>query len=99
MMQAKRLDTSSPFVRNRIVNDMFKKRLLQTGRHLYILKSLEEVFFRNFDDDMVKIKDVDWIISNLERLDIKQLILRKVEEHHRKPRYSSRQILRVFRFT
>ncbi|MFT7308675.1 MAG: 3-hydroxyacyl-CoA dehydrogenase [Spirosomataceae bacterium] len=83
--KAKGLDISSPFVRNRIVNDMFKAAVQASPSPIYSPKSLERVSLGNFDDDMVKIKDVDWIIEVVvERLDIKQLIYGKVEEH-RKP--------------
>lgn len=80
--KAKGLDTTSPYVRNRIVTDLFTAAVKASPSPIYSPKSLERVSLGNFDDDMVKIKDVDWVIEVVvERLDIKKLIYAKVEEH------------------
>ncbi|MCL4159838.1 UNVERIFIED_CONTAM: hypothetical protein GTU68_065970, partial [Idotea baltica] len=51
----------------------------------YNKEVVKRVSLGNFDDDMSKIKDVDWIIEVVvERLDIKKIIYDKVEAH-RKP--------------
>lgn len=83
--KAKGLELSNPLVRNRIVSDLFQVACKASPSPIYNQKSLVKVKLGNFDDDMVKIKEVDWIIEVVvERLDIKKLIYEKVEEH-RKP--------------
>ncbi|MCP9766578.1 3-hydroxyacyl-CoA dehydrogenase/enoyl-CoA hydratase family protein [Lacihabitans sp. LS3-19] len=83
--KAKGLDTTSPIVRNRIVNSLFQAACKASPSPIYSQKSLAKVKLGNFDDDMVKIKDVDWIIEVVvEKLAIKKLIYEKVEAH-RKP--------------
>ncbi len=83
--KAKGLDTSSPIVRNRIVNDLFLAAQKASPSPVYNSKVVKRVSLGNFDDDMSKIKDVDWVIEVVvERLDIKKLIYDKVEAH-RKP--------------
>lgn len=83
--KAKGLDTSSPFVRNRIVNELFTAALKGKPASTYTKDVAQRIELGNFDDDMPKIKDVDWVIEVVvERLDIKKLIYDKVEAH-RKP--------------
>ncbi len=83
--KAKGLDISSPIVRNRIVTDLFQAACKASPSPIYSQKSLAKVKLGNFDDDMVKIKDVDWVIEVVvEKLEIKKLIYDKVEQH-RKP--------------
>ena len=42
----------------------------------------KRVTLGNFDDDFDKIKDVDWIIEVVvERMDIKQSVMARIEEH------------------
>ncbi|WP_304236107.1 3-hydroxyacyl-CoA dehydrogenase/enoyl-CoA hydratase family protein [Jiulongibacter sediminis] len=83
--KAKGLDTSSPLVRNRIVSDLFTAALKGKPASTYTTDMAQRIELGNFDDDMSKIKDVDWVIEVVvERLDIKKLIYDKVEAH-RKP--------------
>ena len=83
--KAKGLNTSSPYVRNRIVKDLFTAAVKGKPNSTYSKDVVNRVSLGNFDDDMVKIKDVDWIIEVVvERLDIKKIIYEKVEAH-RKP--------------
>ncbi|MGR3811602.1 3-hydroxyacyl-CoA dehydrogenase NAD-binding domain-containing protein [Jiulongibacter sp. NS-SX5] len=83
--KAKGLDTSSPAVRNRIVNSLFTAALKGKPASTYSKDVANRIELGNFDDDMVKIKDVDWVIEVVvERLDIKKIIYDKVEAH-RKP--------------
>lgn len=83
--KAKGLDVSSPLVRNRIVNELFAAAVKAKPNSTYSSYSIAKVSLGNFDDDMPKIKDVDWVIEVVvERLDIKKLIYDKVESH-RKP--------------
>lgn len=83
--KAKGLDTSSPFVRNRIVNDLFTAACKAKPAPVYTKDTVKKVQLGNFDDDMSKISEVDWVIEVVvERLDIKKIIYDKVEKH-RKP--------------
>lgn len=83
--KAKGLDLSSPVVRNRIVNSLYQAAVKATPSPIYSQKSLERVTLGNFDDDMPRIKEVDWVIEVVvEKLEIKKLIYDKVEQH-RKP--------------
>lgn len=83
--KAKGLSLESPLVRNRIVNDLFQAAVKASPSPVYSQKTLTKVSVGNFDDDMVKIKDVDWVIEVVvEKLEIKKLIYDKVEAH-RKP--------------
>lgn len=83
--KAKGLGTDSPYVRNRIVTDLFKAAVKGKPNSSYNKEVVKRVSLGNFDDDMPKIKDVDWVIEVVvERLDIKKIIYDKVEAH-RKP--------------
>lgn len=83
--KAKGLDTTHPAVRNRIVNELFQAAVKASPSPIFSQQSVTRVKLGNFDDDMPKIKDYDWIIEVVvERLDIKKLIYEKVEQF-RKP--------------
>lgn len=83
--KAKGLDLNHPAVRNRIVNAQYQAAVKAKPSPIYSKKSLDFVTLGNFDDDMAKIKDVDWVIEVVvERLDIKKIIYEQVEKH-RKP--------------
>ena len=83
--KAKGLDTTHPAVRNRVVNELFQAAVKASPGPIYSQKSLNKISLGNFDDDMVKIKNYDWIIEVVvEKLEIKKLIYDKVEQH-RKP--------------
>lgn len=83
--KAKGLDLSSPQVRNRIVSSLYQSTVKASPSPVYSQKSLERVTLGNFDDDMPKIKEVDWVIEVVvEKLEIKKLIYDQVEQH-RKP--------------
>lgn len=74
-----------PSVRNRIVNDHLNFALKSNPSPIYRKSFAKRIKTGNFDDDMSKIANCDWIIEVVvERLDIKQLIFEKVEAH-RKP--------------
>ncbi len=82
--KAKGLDTSSPIVRNRIVNELFQAAVKASPSPIYSQKTLNKVTLGNFDDDMVKIKNCDWVIEVVvEKLEIKKLIYDKVEAHRK----------------
>ncbi|MFZ2432597.1 MAG: 3-hydroxyacyl-CoA dehydrogenase/enoyl-CoA hydratase family protein [Lutibacter sp.] len=83
--KAKGLTLENKFVRNRIVNDSLTASLKSKPSPIYNLKFAERISTGNLDDDLHKIKEVDWIIEVVvERLDIKQQVFEKIEKF-RKP--------------
>ncbi len=79
------LDLKSLAVRNRIVNESLQFALKSNPSPIYNTKFASRISTGNFDDDMSKIADCDWIIEVVvERLDIKQQVFEKVEKY-RKP--------------
>jgi len=72
-------------VRNRIVNDSWTTALKSNPSPIFSQDYAKRVTTGNFDDDLSKIADCDWIIEVVvERLDIKQQVFEKVEKY-RKP--------------
>jgi 3-hydroxyacyl-CoA dehydrogenase len=83
--EKKGLSLEDKAVRNRIVNDALTSTLKSNPSPIYDKDFAGRITTGNFDDDLAKIKDVDWIIEVVvERLDIKQQVFEKVEKH-RKP--------------
>src|SRR3984885_13908511 len=71
--------------RNKIVNDALDFALKSNPSPIYLKKFATRITTGNFDDDMPKIAESDWVIEVVvERLDIKQLVFEKVEKF-RKP--------------
>ena len=71
--------------RNKIVNDALAAAIKSSPAPLYDARFAKRISTGNFDDDLPKIKDCDWVIEVVvERLDIKQQVLANVEKH-RKP--------------
>lgn len=72
-------------VRNRIVNDSLRGALKSKPSPIYKQSFAKRITTGNFDDDLPKIKDYDWVIEVVvERLDIKQSVFEKVDKY-RKP--------------
>ncbi len=72
-------------VRNRIVNDSLKAALKSKPSPIYKQSFAKRITTGNFDDDLPKIKDYDWVIEVvIERLDIKKSVFENVEKY-RKP--------------
>jgi 3-hydroxyacyl-CoA dehydrogenase len=83
--KAKGLTENDKAVRNRIVNDALQATLKSKPSAVYTKSVADKIKIGNIDDDLPKIADYDWIIEVVvERLDIKQQIFEKIEEH-RKP--------------
>ncbi|UUC44006.1 3-hydroxyacyl-CoA dehydrogenase/enoyl-CoA hydratase family protein [Flavobacterium cerinum] len=83
--QKKGLTLESKIVRNRIVNEHFTNALKSKPSPIYDQKFAGRITTGNTEDDLAKIKDVDWIIEVVvERLDIKQKVFEQIEQF-RKP--------------
>lgn len=83
--QKKGLTKEHAAVRNRIVNTALQSTMKSKPSPIYEKSLVSRISTGNFDDDLPKIKDVDWIIEVVvERLDIKQQLFEKVEKY-RKP--------------
>jgi 3-hydroxyacyl-CoA dehydrogenase len=78
-------EKNNPKARNRIVNDLFQFALKSKPSPVYTQSVAQRVTLGNFEDDMPKIKNYDWIIEVVvERLDIKKIVFEKVDRF-RKP--------------
>ena len=71
--QAKGLSLNDKVVRNRLVNEALGKALKSKPSPIYHQKFANRITTGNLEDDIAKVKDVDWIIEVVvERLDIKK---------------------------
>ena len=78
----KNLSLDSKEVKNRIVNDMFNKCIKSKPSPIYNKKFIKRVTLGNFEDDINKISEVDWIIEVVvEKLEIKKTVFDLVERH------------------
>src|SRR5690606_26858311 len=83
--QKKGLTKEDPIVRNRIVTTALQSTLKSNPSAIYDKDFASRITTGNFDDDLPKIKDYDWVMEVIvERLDIKQSLFEKVEKY-RKP--------------
>jgi len=75
-------DSKNKSDRNAIVDAHLKASIKSKPAPLYSKKFASRIETGNFDDDMPKIKDYDWIIEVvIERLDIKKIIFEQVEKY------------------
>ena len=80
--KAKGLSLKDSVVRNRLVNEALKTSLKSKPSPIYSQKFSDRIKTGNIEDDLHKIKDVDWIMEVVvERLDIKQQVFEKIEKH------------------
>ncbi len=78
----KGLTVDSKAVKNRIVQGSFDKCVKSSPGPIYSKKFLSRISIGNFDDDLSKIKNSDWIIEVVvENLDIKKKVYEQVEKH------------------
>lgn len=83
--KAKGLTIESKAVRNRIVNDALQFALKSNPSPIYKKEFAGRITTGNFDDDLSKISNCDWIIEVVvENLGIKQKVFEQVEKF-RKP--------------
>ena len=80
--KAKGLSLEDSVVRNRLVNDALMTSLKSKPSPIYSKKFADRIFTGNLEDDLHKIKDVDWVMEVVvERLDIKQQVFEKIEKY------------------
>lgn len=78
-------ESKKPAERNKIVNDALTAAIKSNPSPVYHKNAIKKITTGNFDDDMNKIADCDWVIEVVvERLDIKKIVYEKVEKF-RKP--------------
>jgi len=80
--KAKGLTLENKAVRNRIVNDSLMASLKSKPSPIYHQSFTSRITTGNLEDDILKVKDVDWIMEVVvERLDIKKLVFEKLEKY------------------
>ncbi len=79
---ARGLTLEDKIVRNRLVNDALKASLKSKPSPIYHQKFASRITTGNLEDDISKVKDVDWIIEVVvERLDIKKQVFENLEKY------------------
>jgi len=80
--KAKSLTLEDRIVRNRLVNDALTTSIKSRPAPLYHIDFSKRITTGNLEDDIAKVKDVDWIIEVVvERLDIKKMVFDTLEKH------------------
>ncbi len=80
--KAKGLSMEDAVVRNRVVNENLQAALKSNPSPIYNKKFADRISTGNLEDDISKIKHVDWIIEVvIERLDIKKSVFESIEKH------------------
>ena len=76
------VDSENPKERNKIVNDALQFALKSNPSPIYSKSYVGRIFTGNFDDDLPKIKDCDWVIEVvIENLKIKHEVFTNVEKY------------------
>src|ERR687886_171370 len=77
----KDLTLESPEIRNRIVREGFEQMKNARPPALMSERVLERMHIGNFEDDLVRVEDADWILEAIiEKLEPKQELMARVEE-------------------
>src|SRR5690606_28143045 len=80
--KAKGLSMEDADVRNRVENENLQAALKSNPSPIYNKKCADRISTGNLEDDISKIKHVDWIIEVvIERLDIKKSVFESIEKH------------------
>ncbi len=80
--KAKGLSLEDKVVRNRLVKNALTAAIKSRPAPLYHKDFVKRISTGNLEDDIAKVKDVDWIIEVVvERLDIKQQVFENLEKH------------------
>ncbi|MDG5492151.1 3-hydroxyacyl-CoA dehydrogenase/enoyl-CoA hydratase family protein [Psychroserpens sp. SPM9] len=80
--KAKGLTLEDKVVRNRLVNDALTASIKSKPAPLYHPSFANRITTGNLEDDIAKVKDVDWIMEVVvERLNIKQQVFEKLEQY------------------
>lgn len=80
--KAKGLTLDHKLVKNRIVQGSFDRSIKSNPGPIYTKRFISRITLGNFDDDMPKIKNYDWIIEVVvENLDIKKKVYEQVEKY------------------
>lgn len=83
--KAKGLTLEDKQVRNRISHTSIQKLLKQKPAPLTVKKNLDLIEAGNLEDDLIKLKDVDWVIEVVvENLNVKKQVFERVDQY-RKP--------------
>ncbi len=83
--KAKGLTLEDKSVRNRPVNEHLQTALRSTPSPIYHKDFANRISTGNTEDDLAKVKDVDWIIEVVvERLDIKKQVFENLDKHRTK---------------
>ncbi|MDO5510467.1 MAG: 3-hydroxyacyl-CoA dehydrogenase/enoyl-CoA hydratase family protein [Weeksellaceae bacterium] len=79
--KSKGITQESPVFRNRIAREALEKALKSNPSPIYSKSFASRITVGNFDDDLEKIKNSDWVIEVIvERLDIKNQMFDRVEK-------------------
>lgn len=79
-MQLTDEEKQKPQLRNKLVNDSLQMAIKQNPSPIYAQKVLKKITTGNFEDDLSKINEADWIIEVVvENLQIKQQLFEKVD--------------------
>ncbi len=80
--KAKGLTLEDNVVRNRLVIDALNASIKSRPAPLYHIAFAKRITTGNLEDDIAKVKDVDWIIEVVvERLNIKKMVFDNLEKH------------------
>src|SRR5690554_1511917 len=81
----KGLEAQDRGVRNRIVNNALESAIKAKPSPLYLASDASKITTGNFEDDLPKISEYDWVIEVVvERLDIKRSLFEQVEKYRSK---------------